>query len=202
MTANERVFPLSMAQTTAERVISLLTTACQKIEVAGSVRRGKVGVHDIDIVIWPKVESVSTGQASLFGDAPTAPMPVSLLDFLTHAGWHEPTSEYPRILKVTPQFRGVPELIPVELYLTEPDGSNMGALMQMRTGDAQFNIILAQRALRLGLRYKAGYGIYRGEERMDDGTEEGVFRALGLRYVSPDCRDGEFNAYEFSQVKP
>jgi len=73
----------------------------------------------------------------------------------------------------------------VELYICEQDGSNFEALWQLRTGSAEFNKNLVIRAMRLGLQYRAGYGIFRGEERIDDGTEAGIFTALGLKLVSP-----------------
>ncbi|MEW6287659.1 MAG: hypothetical protein AB1509_15670 [Chloroflexota bacterium] len=58
--------PLPEAQKIAARVIDALAPHCQRIEVAGSIRRQSPQVGDIEIVCQPK-----TG-ADLFGQSKTA----------------------------------------------------------------------------------------------------------------------------------
>ena len=48
---------LETAQPIAKRVKEELTPHCERIEIAGSIRRGKPIVHDIDIVLIEKPES-------------------------------------------------------------------------------------------------------------------------------------------------
>jgi DNA polymerase/3'-5' exonuclease PolX len=195
---HENYFHLQYAKEVAARVCAALAPVCNKVQVAGSIRREKAKVHDVDIVCWPICDPHVIGQAGLFEAPKSMLMPVRLLALLADLAWYNAASidfdHYPRILKLDLTSEG--EEIPVELYLSEPDGSNWGALLQMRTGDERFNIMLASRAGRLNLKYKAGYGIYRGWDRMDDGTEEGIFKALGINTVPAPCkRTGEWSIW-------
>ena len=49
----------------AAEVVEFLGPVCQRIEVAGSVRRKKTLVHDVDLVAWPMVDDQS--YSDLFG---------------------------------------------------------------------------------------------------------------------------------------
>jgi DNA polymerase/3'-5' exonuclease PolX len=181
----QKTYPLARARVLAIELQELLRGACHQIEVAGSVRRGSgAQVHDIDLVAWPLYSD--TVATNLFGE-------VSRI-----YGAAERLLERLRIIGADP---GTPPIeakilrcqyqnLPVEIYLSEHDGSNFGALLQMRTGSAMFNTLLAARAHNLGLAYRAGYGIFRGDVRVDDGTEAGVFEALGLEYMLPALRSG------------
>ncbi len=158
----------------------MILPACHEVTIAGSVRRGCPQVHDVDLVVWPKYTNAAP--AGLFDDQVDADLqPVELLERLEALG-----------VKASPEARIIRFIwaeIPVELYLCEPDGSNYGALLQMRTGSRQFNVFLAQRAQMLHLRYKAGYGLFDDEgKRVDDGSERGIFDALKLKFVLPQDR--------------
>jgi DNA polymerase (family 10) len=198
--AKETEFCLSLAEAEAALVAMTLLPACHKQKIVGSIRRKKASVHDIDIVVWPICEPVEVGQAGLFGAAETKLLPVKLLEILRVNGWWMRTpGDYPRKIELEP---GEEYLMPMELYLTEPDGSNYGALVQMRTGSEVFNISLAERAKRMGLQYKAGYGIFRDGERLDDGTEEGIFKALGIDWCPPNVRDDDYRSVMIKGAKP
>lgn len=191
---NEKtLYPLPVGQEAAGMMIDLLKPVCRRIEIAGSVRRQRPRVHDVDLVIWPEYEVVVAGhQLSLFIVEHKPVYQATKLLHLAHTlGWDEwdPTN-WPGIIRIpTSDESGLAvEHIPIELYVCEPDGSNFEALWQMRTGSAEYNIRLAKRAQDLGLRYKAGYGIYEGERRVDDGTERGIWTALGWEYVPPESR--------------
>src|SRR5260370_33186403 len=43
-----------MAHAVARRIVDELRPACDRIEIAGSLRRGSNTVHDVDIVLLPK----------------------------------------------------------------------------------------------------------------------------------------------------
>jgi len=180
----------------AEMAVRGLRKVCHRIEIAGSVRRKKYFVHDIDLVLWPKCELVQTGQPDFFGFAAQAmKYPTQLIDLMMQNGWLvQRPDEYRRKLTLA-AVDDDEYAIPIELYLCEPDGSNFEALLQMRTGCAEFNVQLAQRAKRIGKIYRAGYGIYDAadpERRLDDGTEAGIFAALMLPYVEPEQRNSRF----------
>lgn len=174
------VFSLKIAQGAAQNLVKLLQPACRQIEIAGSIRRRKPEVHDIDLVVWPLFDLSTTPDFFGLGMTMTN-KPSRLMDLLAakNLAVMAPDAKIVRLI-----WGG----IPVELYICEPDGSNWGALLQMRTGPAEFNRRLASRAKKMNLKYVAGYGIYRESERIDDGTEAGVFTALNLPWTDPPVR--------------
>ena len=178
-----RTFYLLEARFAADELLKRLEPYCHMIEIAGSIRREVKQVHDIDLVAWPYYQE--TGQIDLFEQAPSLE-PIKIREFILNCNWAENTSLGPKIITFT--FDG----FPVEIYLVRPDGNNYGAMMQMRTGSAAFNVRLAQQAKENGLIYRAGYGIFKpiSGERVDDGTEESILKALGISsfYFDPKAR--------------
>lgn len=175
-------------------LVPLLQPYCERIEVAGSLRRQCRSIHDLDLVLYPRAVILGQ-QASLFDSAQveTVLRPAFIAPLVEKkilpAVLLNPTvrSEWPGQIRFT--FQG----LPVDLYLTQPSGCNLGALLQMRTGPAQLNQALAARALQLGWSYRAGYGLFDANgARLDDDTEAGIFRLLGLRFVPPLERDTFF----------
>lgn len=174
------LYPLDMAAEVYVQLRELLNEAVERIELAGSARRKKSYVHDIDVVVHAKYSPV--GPMSLFelDDAPANMQPVALAACL---GGIAVVKDNAKIVRFEYQR------MPVELYITDQDGSNFDALLQMRTGSANFNASLASRARRLGMEYRAGYGLFTNGRRVDDGTERGIFSALHLPYLSPERRN-------------
>jgi DNA polymerase/3'-5' exonuclease PolX len=182
MSAKTKTYPLATALIIARELGNLLAPACQRVEVAGSVRRLKKEVHDIDLVIWAIYQR--TADVDMFGQETNVRfMPYELMGCLRKHVLMKPHAKI-----VSFAYRCGMDQIPVELYLAEQDGSNFEALLQMRTGSTEFNLNLVSQARRRGLEYRAGYGLYRGEQRVDDGTEAGIFQALEMRYTPPDRR--------------
>src|SRR3989304_4969145 len=64
LSESERKWPLADAWMIAQRSVMLLMPLCQRVEIAGSIRRRKSQVGDIEIVCVPRM----TG--GLFGDQP------------------------------------------------------------------------------------------------------------------------------------
>jgi DNA polymerase/3'-5' exonuclease PolX len=186
---NKPLYDYRDAIQVAKEIISILQPACVVISLAGSLRRNKPQVHDVDLVVYPKMDALTNNsQMDIFGGIPAFSHPTALDDILMGRGWGEIRYGcYPGML--TLQNRGGE--IPVELYFTQPDGSNLGALLQMRTGSAEFNISLAERAKKLRLNYRAGYGVFAGEKCIAQ-TEEEIFMALGITYIPPERRDRDF----------
>jgi DNA polymerase/3'-5' exonuclease PolX len=183
-------FERQVALGTAQELMKVFAPAVHKMEIAGSIRREVKYVHDIDLVAWPKYEDI--GQPVLFGEGSGEMYPSQLVDLV---------KQYADMMAIGPkmdEFKPGGKIIkfercgiPVEIYLVEPDGSNWGALLQCRTGSAEFNRRLATEAIKLGLRYSAGYGLYeKPGVRMDDDTEEDILRQLGISewYLDPTRR--------------
>lgn len=173
------VYELKKALAVYAALVQLLAGAVERIEIAGSARRERALVHDLDVVIVASYKRI--GPVGLFDleNKPVSYEPSDLQLALKGLAEVKPNSKVARFLF---------QEMPVELYLAERDGSNFEALLQMRTGSAAFNITLATRAKQLGAEYRAGYGIYQAGRRLDDGTERGIFDALRLPYLRPERR--------------
>lgn len=189
MADKQHQFKLDRARWIADELVRVLAPACHQIEIAGSIRRGVALVHDIDLVAWPWRDEIQ--ETNLFGEVHfTIGRPDKLVDAIEclWKGVIKNVSSESKILRFAYND------IPVEVYLAEPDGSNFEALYQMRTGSENHNKWLARRALYLKMSYRAGYGIYKLDEnlrpsiRVDDGTERGIYQALGLTYPEPENR--------------
>lgn len=162
----------------AKNVIELISSACHRVELAGSLRRKCATVHDVDMVIHPIFTQMDV--IDLFDSLhQTTYIPSVLRSALVNY------ARFPDEAKI---IHFEMQNVPVELYLCETDGSNFEALWQMRTGSADHNRNLAVRARNQNLLYRAGYGIYRDDVHIDDGTEAGIYKALGLAFPKPESR--------------
>ena len=148
----------------AERIVTALAPACERIEIAGSLRRRRPDVHDIDLVLIPRDRvDLLIRLMNLYGRKP------------------EKIGEKYVMLK---SFDG----IQVDLYLATPE--TWATLLLIRTGSKEHNIKLAQLAQRLGYRLKAnGEGID-GPVKGQGApcimrSEADIFQTLGLPYREP-----------------
>jgi DNA polymerase (family X) len=172
-----KVFPAQIALAVARKVVSELRPACERIEIAGSLRRGNGAVHDIDIVLLPKdapEEFSLGGQTVLEG----------VIAQLVSRGSLTPLRGKEKIKVFVASKTG----IPVDIYIARPE--TWATLLLIRTGSKEHNIKLAQRARELGMKLRAsGDGIEHGEGkllRVD--SEEEIFRLLDLPYMRPEER--------------
>jgi len=150
----------------------------QRVDIAGSYRRGRDAVGDLDIV-------VATAQRATI---------------LTAFG------ALPRVERVllkgdTKCSVEIDSGFQVDCRAVAPD--QFGAAMQYFTGSQQHNVRLRARALRLGLLLNE-YGVFKvdGGERIAGANEEDVYEALGLRWIEPAEREdhGEIDAAAIGQV--
>lgn len=158
---------LEEATTIAEKVKETLSPYCEKIEIVGSIRRGKPVVHDIDMVLierpsaWLLLNSqiASIGRITLGGD------------------------------KIKSLWYGDKKSgIAIDIYFATP--ATWATLLLIRTGSKESNIRLASIAKRQGWHLKAsGDGLFNGRgKRIAGETEESIYRALGIPYQEPQER--------------
>lgn len=152
------------AQDIAERVVTALAPACDRIEVAGSLRRRRSDVHDIDLVLIPRDR-------------------LAFLILLMELYERKPEKIGEKYVMLK-SFDG----IQVDLYLATPD--TWATLLLIRTGSKAHNIRLAQRAKDLGWRLKAnGDGIDGPLDAtgapLKMQSEVDIFRTLNLPYREP-----------------
>jgi DNA polymerase (family 10) len=82
----------------------------------------------------------------------------------------------------------------LQLDLRVVPAESYGAALQYFTGSKDHNVVLRQRAQKLGLKLNE-WGLFRDEERVAGRTEEEVYAALGLPWIPPELRE---NRNEFS----
>lgn len=167
-------FRLAEALVQAETIVQELkrVKGISRIAVAGSCRRMKETIGDIDILAisrspkrimeaFTTMKSVSDVLAK--GDTKSS--------VLLQAG------------------------IQVDLRILRRE--NYGAALHYFTGSKDHNVIIRDRGKRMGLRVSE-YGVFNVQtaERLAGETEEEVFAAVGLPFISPELREnsGEFEA--------
>jgi DNA polymerase/3'-5' exonuclease PolX len=159
---------LREAEKTAAQVKATVEALCELLEVAGSIRRQKSKVHDIDFVVVAKSD----------GD------------------WQRINDKLKQ-LKAKPNCSGnsvIKAFVPcengffqVDFYRAKP--STFGIHLLVRTGSADHNMWLAGCAISMGMRVRYSEGLIKDGVAVAGETERGVFEALGLRYPLPSERE-------------
>jgi len=154
------------AKSIAERVKETLAPYCERIEIAGSIRRAKPTVNDIDIVLIDKPEAALTMNFLLFN------MGIVKLNG-------------PKIKRVYLLQHN----ITVDIYIATPIA--WATLLLIRTGSKENNIRLCSLARRKGYHLEAsGGGLFdESGTRIAGDTEESIYEALGAPYQKPEERD-------------
>lgn len=160
---------LEQALPIAERVRELLAPHCERVEIAGSIRRRKPEVGDIEIVAIPKPYEVGLFAS---GIAPIV------------EAWPKIRGELPcRYTR-----RRLPEGIEADLFFARPE--NWGLIFAIRTGSAAFSA----RVLAHGWASK-GWKSIDGMLHDETGNprpmreEQDVFWAAGVNWVPPTARE-------------
>jgi len=171
------MFPAEVARAVARKIAEELRPACDRIEIAGSLRRGNLAVHDIDLALLPKT---SADEFSLGGSTQLE----ELLEHLVERGSLASVRGRDKVKCFVATKTG----IPVDLYVARPE--TWATLLLIRTGSKEHNIKLAQRAKELGMRLRAsGDGIEDDQGNLlKVSAEEDAFRILGLPYLAPEDR--------------
>lgn len=173
-------FLLDEADRTAEKLISHLEglPGVERITPAGSLRRGRETVGDLDLLITGKCCSNEKQRAQAIERILGFP---GIMDVVAKGE-----------NKVSFKLRSGMQ---VDVRLLPPD--SFGAAMQYFTGSKSHNVNLRQRALKMGYTLNE-YGLVQleGEKRVAGKTEEEIYKKLGLDYIPPEIREncGEIEA--------
>lgn len=180
--------PLDQAEKIAKSIVEALQPYCDKIEIAGSIRRRRPFVNDIDLVVIPhpgqlpalkaralqRCTLVTGGDQNFIVRLPERP--------------GSPTSGF----QIDIFIARAPE---PDLLGTKP--GNWGTMLLNRTGSRDHNIWLVTQAERRGMRWHPYQGLY-GPNRngrttnLASETEEEIYAALGLPFVDPINRESNF----------
>ena len=79
--------------------------------------------------------------------------------------------------------------VQVDIRVSEPKA--YGSMLQYFTGSKQHNILLRNYALNKGLSLSE-YGIKKGDSLEEFGNEKDFYEELGLSYIEPELRNGNF----------
>ncbi|ADY73188.1 PHP domain protein [Desulfurobacterium thermolithotrophum DSM 11699] len=162
---------LGVAVFIADRIINLLKehSAVERISVAGSTRRMKETVGDIDILATGKNLEI----IEAFVNLPN----------IKEVLW-KGTKKATVIVEEGEQ---------VDLRVTEPE--SYGAALQYFTGSKAHNIHLRTICLKQGYKLNE-YGLFKEEEKIAGKTEEEIYKALGMETPPPEIREdtGEIEA--------
>lgn len=168
-------FLLDFADRTAAEVIAHLGEAggIEKITVAGSLRRRKETVGDVDIL--------ATGPGAA----------AALERFVAYPGVTEVLGKGENKASATIG----PEHLQVDLRALPSD--SFGAALQYFTGSKDHNVALRNRAIRMGFKLSE-YGLFRAadESKIAGEAEEEIYQRLGLAWIAPELREnqGEIDA--------
>jgi DNA polymerase (family X) len=144
--------------------------AVERIEVAGSFRRGRETVGDVDIVTCSLRKETVTQY------------------FVDYSGVQRVLSHGPTRASVE-----IGQGLQVDLRVVEPE--SYGAALHYFTGSKAHNIEIRTLALKRELKINE-YGVFAGEQRIAGETEESVFASVGLPFIPPELREnrGEIEA--------
>lgn len=177
--------PFDGAVKAANELMRLLEPACQRIEIAGSIRRECAYVGDIEIVAIPRYGSV---EVDLFGSTETfSELDLRLADVGVRFAKNGP--KYKQFAwGDTPNIDGYQ----IDLFLATPE--NLGYILMLRTGDAEFSHRMVTPQALGGLKpdslYLAnGYVQTKWPHQVIPvPDEETLFELWGLDYVPPTQR--------------
>jgi len=168
---------LEKAKKIADELVELLKPACQRVTIAGSIRRQKTDVGDIEILAIPKFNGI-----------------VELLD--QKLKWLIGT----HVLEYRPNKKGSIVYGPMNKLLRHAD-SGIGidifstteecwwVALVVRTGPKESNIALATAAQKRGWRLRVyGPGFDTPEGLIRCHSERDVFELVGLPYKKPGER--------------
>lgn len=174
--------PLKQVRALAESICERLEGRVLKIEIAGAIRRGRPVVGGIELVLLPRPGWPFIAKGEI----------VHLKDGV---GGLEKFWRLADILcspKGGGENYGVMETvngrIQINLWVATP--GNFGTLLLYRTGSKKHNLFLCNRAKGLGLHWNPNKGVIDADGNIIAAeTEKDVFRALKLKYITPEDRE-------------
>jgi len=181
-------FEFGYASDVAAMVREQLKTSCARIEIAGSLRRRKKEIGDIEIVYIPKTAVVTEedlfGQSRNLTDRAIAALENSkVLERRKNIKGREAFGDHIKLM------RDVSSGVPVDLFATTE--AAWWNYLVCRTGGAQSNMRIAALAKSRGYKwepYSAGFWDPEKDETIPMQSEEDVFRFVGLPYEEPAAR--------------
>ena len=179
-------YALAEARELAERIAEILRPGCEKLDIAGSIRREKAEVKDIEIVCLPR----RVEMYNLFGE-------LTGLDFANEfdeAIFNFETAFDYKYIKSGNKYKQVAltmengKTINLDLFIAE--NHNYGYILALRTGDWEFSKALVTSRILGGLKPDditlSDGAIYRGKTQLICCSEYSFFGNWGLANFARD----------------
>lgn len=188
--SDKRKFEFAQAQAVATLLVEELRPVCERIEVAGSLRRCAPKVGDIEIVYIPKFRQGLVDGELFVGEIDLAMAQIYWLEQVGVLQRRPNINGVETFGEQNKLMRHVSSGIPVDLFAT--DARSWSNYLVCRTGPAAFNIRVASRARELGWQwhpYDAGFSRIRPGSNVREwrfiGSEEDLFEFCGWSYIQP-----------------
>jgi DNA polymerase (family 10) len=177
---------LAYAEKCAARLLERLGPDCERLAVAGSIRRQRPVVGDIDLVAIPRIDYTRDllGQVEPLRNRLHAAIALGAKE----RGWQWETGAdkpWGDMFFFSAMGRDGP--VNVNIFTARPQ--TWGTILLCRTGSKEHNVWLCQRAKERGLHWNPFHGVYADSHCLASETEEDIFRALGLGFVPPEQRE-------------
>ncbi|MFW6127910.1 MAG: DNA polymerase/3'-5' exonuclease PolX [Halobacteriota archaeon] len=154
----------------ANQIVAQLRDQVDKIEIAGSLRRKKETIGDIDILV-------------------VSSTPERVMRTFTHM------NNVVKVIEKGVQSSSVRLDSGIQVDLRVVENKSFGSALQYFTGSKDHNIALRKVSIRKGYKLNE-YGLFKGDNWISGETEEEVYETLGLQWIPPEMREnrGEINA--------
>ena len=181
-------FLIDAGETEAEKLTDYLEKypGIDKITPAGSLRRGRETVGDLDILVTGKACTTEEGRQKAIAYVAQYP---PLMDVIASGD-----------NKISFHLRSGMQ---VDVRLLPPE--SFGAAMQYFTGSKAHNVALRQRALKMGYTLNEySLATLEGEKPVAGKTEEEIYAKLKLDYIPPEMREnlGEIDLAQTHALPP
>jgi DNA polymerase (family 10) len=174
--------PLGVIYTQLQEILKSMKECkyVEQVEIAGSSRRMKETIGDVDVLATGKEEDHE-----------------KIIDYFMQLDYLDGPVEAKGETKVTTYLKGSGTQI--DLRVVKPD--EFGAALQYFTGSQAHNVKLRGLAKKMGLKINE-YGVFKtsDDSKVAGATEEDVYATMGLTYIPPEIRQGN-NEIDVSQKK-
>lgn len=189
MTVGQR-FPAPYALSIARAFVHYLRPVCDRIEIAGSLRRRRPTVKDVEVVAIPRS---FVADRDLFGEV------TEWTDHIQSAIDEANTKEWPWLEFVQDEhgnqrngdrYKMLVDTrtgVRIDLFLVRPP-AQWGVIYLIRTGSADFNKKFIHHMKNRGLKFREGRLMDTNSRVIDTPEEADVFRTCGVKWKEPDLR--------------
>ena len=191
--------PLGRALRIWNDIRHALAPDCERLELAGSARRGRPEVKDLEAVAIPRFREVPD-ENDLYRRPRVANCLQAHIERMARMGMIRLVKNGTRYMA----FDWLLDAEPLRVDLFTATVETWPTIYMVRTGPAQFNMMILQRAREKGYRILWGTGIYNADDVLNDrgrprprpgataipvASEADIFALLDMDYIPPEKRE-------------